>query len=126
LPEATLTELEPYVALNTLVENNSDSTQEPSVSYEHTVSTTGTWNNTQGYEVGVKTSFTCGVPEIAQGSIRVSASSSSTHELGGSTMTEKKVTVVQPVSVPGHTRCRATATATRSKINVPFTYKVKV
>ncbi|KAJ6614458.1 hypothetical protein B0H10DRAFT_1950707 [Mycena sp. CBHHK59/15] len=123
---ATITELTPYVALNQVVENTSDAMQSPKVSFEKIVSMVGTWNNTEGYKVGVKSTFSCGVPEVAGGSIEVSYSSTETHELGGSTMTQTTITVEESFNVPPRTRARATATASQAKIEVPFTYTVKV
>jgi hypothetical protein len=98
---------------------------ESQVTYSYKKIKIGTWNNTAGIEVGVKTEFKCGVPCLAEGKIGVDVTVSGSHEWGGSEGVEEEVSSSAKVISKSKKPIKATVTIKRAKITVPFTYTLK-
>jgi hypothetical protein len=117
----------PLIALNTTVRNDSTSADtKQTLTYSYAKSEVGTWNNTAGIEIGVKTEFSCGIPILAEGKVEVSASASYSHEWGGSAGTEKTIGSSTEVTIPPGKKGKALVLVKRAELNVKFSYKEKI
>lgn len=122
LPLALKTEVTPDVVMEAKVSNPSLQTVSQTLSYEYTKSEEGTWNNSAGVEVGVATTFKAGIPFLAEGEIEVSVTGSYSHEWGGSTGIEKKITSSTQVNLNPQSEGTARVTVKKALISIPFSY----
>lgn len=97
------------------------STQTVSWSFEKW--TVGTWTNTYGYEVTIQSSFTVGVPNVAQGSITIGASHTGSFANGGETGTKETTTVTHTLLIPPKSSASCRWKVSKSKLTINFTYK---
>jgi hypothetical protein len=127
IPNTPVDDSPPLIALNTTVRNDSSSAEtKQTLTYSYSKSEVGTWNNTAGIELGMKTEVKCKVPFLAEGRVEVSASASYSHEWGGSTGTEKVIGSSTEVTVPPGKKGKALVLIKQAEINVGFSYKEKI
>lgn len=126
LPGAKVHEVTPIIALSTSVRNDSDVTVNQTLSYSYEKWTVGTWNNSAGVEIGVKWSFSAGVPFVANSEFEVSVSASYTHTWGGENGTRETITSSTNVTVPPRQKARASIIVRNANIDVGFTYTQKI
>jgi hypothetical protein len=101
--------------------NSSDTQQNPSVSFNETVEEQATFESEVGLEIGASTSFSSGVPILAEGKVEVSAKVHTNLKWGRTNTTSHTFAANVPLSVPPHTTLMVTATVTESILSVPFT-----
>lgn len=116
------TEVTPEVALRTTVKNDGTADITQTLAYEYTKSVEGTWNNSAGIEIGVAATFKAGIPLLAETEIEISTKASYSHEWGGSTSTEKKISTSTQVVVPARSKGKAKVIVKKALISVPFSY----
>jgi Clostridium epsilon toxin ETX/Bacillus mosquitocidal toxin MTX2. len=116
------TDVTPEVALRTTVQNSGSESVTQTLTYEYTKSVEGTWNNSAGLEIGVAATFKAGVPLLAETEIEVSTTASYSHEWGGSSSTEKKISSSTQVVVPARSKGKAKVIIKKCLISVPFSY----
>lgn len=116
------TEVTPEVALRTTVKNDGTADVTQTLAYEYTKSVEGTWNNSAGIEIGVAATFKAGIPLLAETEIEISTKASYSHEWGGSTSTEKKISSSTQVVVPARSKGKAKVIVKKALISVPFSY----
>ncbi|KAF9075603.1 hypothetical protein BDP27DRAFT_1212528 [Rhodocollybia butyracea] len=126
IPTAQIITLPPMAVTSQTVTNSSDATIKKSLTYSFKKFESGTWNRTEGIELGVKTSFTVGVPGIASASGEISVGTSIQTSIGGTKGTEKTISDTTEVEVKPGQKVRAVATISLAQIDVPFTYKEKI
>jgi hypothetical protein len=107
------------------VENPTDATMMQQISFSHTHSDTKTWGHTVGLKMGVKTSFSTGVPCIAEGKVEVSFEANYSYNWGGNVSDIKTDQWVATLIAPPHSHLRAVGTVTEASINVPFTARLR-
>lgn len=103
------------------VSNHTMQTQTSAISGSESVSETSGWSDSLGAKIGVKTTFSTGIPFVAEGKVEVSAEISNTYTWSGSTTHTKTWSFNTPVSVPPMTTMIAIVAATTSTITVPYT-----
>ncbi|EPQ55277.1 hypothetical protein GLOTRDRAFT_129557 [Gloeophyllum trabeum ATCC 11539] len=124
--DADLVELNPTVAIEKVLENNTGSEGSQSVSYTYTKSDEGNWNNVAGIELGQSFTFKAEVPFIASTEIGISFTESYQHEWGGSTIESTSVTTSTNITVPAHTTIKLTVLIYKTQLNIPFTYTERI
>ncbi len=115
----------PYSLVNLSQRNDSSVDQQASWGAKRTVSTTKTyeWHWQNSTAVSVETTFSTGVPFIADGEIKLSVSNTfSVGENKGSSNTQSdEWSVSLPATVKAQTRLRVQVNIQQGKIDVPFT-----
>ncbi|EJF66437.1 hypothetical protein DICSQDRAFT_158296 [Dichomitus squalens LYAD-421 SS1] len=124
--DADLVELQPTIAIEKVLENNTGSEGSQSVAYTYTKSDEGTWNNVAGIELGQSFEFDAKVPFVAKGKLEISFTESYQHEWGGSTIKSTSVTTTTNITVPAHTKVKLTVLIYKTQLNIPFTYTERV
>jgi Clostridium epsilon toxin ETX/Bacillus mosquitocidal toxin MTX2 len=103
------------------VRNDSGVQQSSSISGTASVAETSGWSDALAVKVGVKTTFTTGIPFVFEGKVEVSAEVSNTYTWNGSETKTKTWGFNTPVNVPAHTIVVGLVSATLSTIAVPYT-----
>jgi hypothetical protein len=103
------------------VTNRTTSAQSSTIAGSETVTETSGWSDSLAIKVGVKTSFKCGIPLIADGKVEVSAEVSNTYTWSGSESRAKTWSFSTPVTVPPGGVSTVIVSATLSTIAVPYT-----
>ncbi|TBU44121.1 hypothetical protein BD309DRAFT_959059 [Dichomitus squalens] len=124
--DADFIELQPTIAIEKVLENNTGSEGSESVEYTYTKSEEGTWNNVAGIELGQSFTFKAEVPFIASTEIGISFTESYQHEWGGSTIKSDLVKTTTTITVPAHTKIKLTVLIYKTQLNIPFTYSERV
>lgn len=120
---STVTELTPEIALSTTIRNDSESNSfTQTLTYSYLTSVVGTWSNTFGGSLTVKTTFATKIPFLVEGKIEASATVNYSHTEGGSVTTTKTVTSTSVLAVPALKKGVATILIKKAIIDVPFTY----
>ena len=101
--------------------NDTDAEQKPVITIRETTEQQSTFETEVGLEIGVTTSFKCGVPILAEGKVEVSAKVHTNLKWGSTNTTSQSWEASVPLTVPPHTHLRVTATVTESIMDVPFT-----
>jgi hypothetical protein len=106
--------------------NPCDVEQNMSMTFTKTESLSRTWDYTVAFTVGASAGGKVGIPFVEEGEVKVEVSN--THSWSSSNTTTEDVAVSETVSVaaPPHTQVTATASFTKSVVNVPFTMYFKV
>jgi len=103
------------------VNNNLPNQQTSTISGSSSVSETSSWSDSLAVKVGVKTSFQCGVPLLADGKVEVSLEVTNTYTWSGSETRTKTWSFSTPVTIlPGGEGVVLVA-ATISTMAVPYT-----
>lgn len=125
LAKATIKDETPISAGSLHVENKSSEPSSSTVTYSFEKSVEGTWNNTVGTELTVATSFSAGVPFIADTKLEISVTASASHSWGGSE--GKRTTFSGQVSttVPPMKKGVLKAMVANATMVVPFSYRTK-
>ena len=126
IPGGKVREAPPVIALSTDVFNRSDVDVEQTLTYSYEKWTVGTWNNTAGIEIGVKSTFEAGVPFIASAEFEISVTASYSHEWGGEDGKKEIITTSTTILVPAHKKGRATVIVRNAQLDVGFTYTEKI
>jgi len=101
--------------------NNLPNAQTSTISGSTSVSHTSAWSDSLAVKVGVKTSFKCGVPLLAEGKVDVSLEVSNTYTWSGSETRTITWSFSTPVTVLPGMEGVVLASATISTIAVPYT-----
>ena len=112
---------EPIVMGSQTVENNTDVAQTQSLQFALSVERSSSFEHTHGFSIMVGTAGKVGIPFVAEGSVKLEAST--THDwTWGSTQTRKsEVTIKFDVVAPPRSVVTATGMITRSVLDVPWT-----
>jgi hypothetical protein len=103
------------------VTNHTTSPQTSTISGSQAVTETSGWSDSLGISVGVKTTFECGVPLVAEGKVEVSATASNTYTWNGSESRSKTWSWSTPVTVPPGGVSSVIVGAMMSTMAVPYT-----
>lgn len=82
------------------------------------------WGHAVGCKLGVKTTFTAGIPLIGEASAELSAEASYEHTMGKSHSETKSTQVSVQVTVPPRSQMSANCMAKKTLIDVPYTATV--
>ncbi|XP_074272260.1 uncharacterized protein LOC141596117 [Silene latifolia] len=122
LDNSRIYNLTPISSATYTYQNPTAEVQEATMEFQISTTKTSTWNNNISVGGGVETSFTTGIPLIAEGKITVSAEASYSHEFGGSIEETQQVVDTYTVKVPPFTIVTGRGMATKGTCDVPFTY----
>ena len=111
----------PLVLARSQLPNDTSVDQKISASFKKAVENESSFEYALGFSVEVGTSFSCGVPMLAEGKLDVSLTTSSDFTWGKTTTETSEYSATFEVVAPPHSTVEATATLMRSEINVPFT-----
>lgn len=125
-PAGKVHDVAPTIALSTSVRNDSDGEVNQTLSYAYEKWSVGTWNNSAGVEIGIKSSFSAGVPFVTNAKFEISISGSYSHEWGGENGTKQTVTSSTTVTVPPKKKAQATITILNAQIDVNFAYVQRI
>lgn len=121
--ETSITQLQPEIALSTMVRNDSTSdTITQNLTYSYLVSDVGTWSTTIGGSLAIKLSDKVKIPLLADSGVEVTVTVNASYTWGGSTTHTKTVTSSSTVAVPPMMKAVATILIKKSIIDIPFTY----
>jgi hypothetical protein len=121
--ETSITELQPEIALSTMVRNDSTSdTITQNLTYSYLVSDVGTWTTTIGASLATKISGKLEIPFLGKAGVEVTVTVDASHAWGGSKTITKTVTSSSAVAVPPMMMAVATILIKKSIIDIPFTY----
>jgi hypothetical protein len=118
---ATITNSAPVAIDSLTVPNNSDEIQTSSIGKTEKTEETSGWSDSLAISVGVKTTFSTGIPVIVGGEVELSMDVTNTFERNGSVTETKELTWSSPVTVPPHSKIQVIISGTKSTINVPYT-----
>jgi hypothetical protein len=121
LPAAKTLHAEPAALYRQTVRNDSPILQESTISGASSVTETSGWSDSLGIKLGEKSTFTEGIPLVAEGEIEVAVEVTNTFTWNGSTAKAKTWGFSTPVSVPAMTTIVGLVSATLSTIAVPYT-----
>ncbi|KAI3842777.1 hypothetical protein MKX03_021222 [Papaver bracteatum] len=108
-----------------ITDDSSNRTKHPitsQIDLKTTVTNTTNWSTSVSLTVGVKSTVTVGIPDIASGSLEISAEVSSSSDWGETETTSLEVGNVRTITVQPMTRVKATLMATRLSYDIPFSY----
>lgn len=106
--------------------NNSDVEQNIEMTFTKTESVWYTWDYTVAFTVGIRAGGKVGIPFVADGEVRMDASNMHSWSPSKTTTDEISVSEAVTVTAPAHTQFVATASFTKSVVNVPFTMYAKM
>ncbi|CAN9276535.1 unnamed protein product [Alternaria sp. RS040] len=118
---AKIRSIQPKSIFSQTSKNDSSAEQKPVITISETTEQQSTFETEAGLEIGVTTSFSCGVPILAEGKVEVSAKVHTNLKWGTTNTTSQSWEASVPLTVPPHTHLRVTATVTQSILEVPFT-----
>jgi len=100
--------------------NRSSVQQTASQNASFSATETSSWSNTVGAKIGVKTSFSCGVPFLADGKVEVSVEASYSYTWGETKSTTKVVGQTVSANIPANRQMKVTFVAQRASMDVPY------
>uniref|UniRef100_A0ACD6A5I7 Uncharacterized protein n=1 Tax=Avena sativa TaxID=4498 RepID=A0ACD6A5I7_AVESA len=86
---------------------------------------TSTWSSSNTLTMGVKTTFTAGVPAVDSAEVEINVEVASKHKFGETEVKETKQEIVYDVVVPKMKKVTVSAIASQAKSDVPFSYTQK-
>jgi hypothetical protein len=121
VPNAQTRSVQPKSIFSQTSKNDSSVEQKPVMNISETTEQQSTFETEAGLEIGASTSFSCGVPLLAEGKVEVSAKVHTNLTWGKTNSTSQTWEASVPLTVPPNTHMRVTAIVTQSLIEVPFT-----
>jgi hypothetical protein len=118
---AKIKSIQPKSIFSQTSKNDTNVTQTPIITISETTEQQSTFETEVGVEIGITTSFSCGVPMVAEGKVEVSAKVHTNQKWGTTNTTSQMWEASVPLTVPPYTHLRVTATVTESVLDVPFT-----
>ncbi|KAI3938518.1 hypothetical protein MKX01_030811 [Papaver californicum] len=112
-------------SLALITDDSSNRTQHPLTSQlnlKTTVSNTTNWSTSVTLKVGVKTTFTLGVPLISSGALEISGEGTKSSDWGETKTESLEVGSVRTVTVAPMSRVKVSLMATRLSYDIPFSY----
>ncbi|RZC64261.1 hypothetical protein C5167_007951 [Papaver somniferum] len=122
IPAANTTKGKPVVLINKRVENNTLSAMTVAIDLRISDVHSSTWNASLSLSLGVKTTMTSGVPEVAEASIEFSVEFTSSYEWGETVEREVQMGSVYTVEVPSKSIVTASLIAVQGTAGIPFSY----
>ncbi|KAL0257480.1 hypothetical protein SLS55_008293 [Diplodia seriata] len=119
--EGKILDTTPIMLARSNLSNNSSVDQKISSTFKEATENESSFEYTLGFAVEVGTSFSCGVPLLAEGKIEVSATVSNEFKWGSTTKKVTEFSATFEATAPPHSTVVASATVTRSVMQVPFT-----
>ncbi|KAF8214297.1 hypothetical protein K438DRAFT_1956374 [Mycena galopus ATCC 62051] len=120
---AVIGEEKGLIALSTSVRNDSPTnTIIQKLVYSYEKCTTGTWNNSLGWEIGQKATFSAGVPFISSAELELSMTTSGSHEWGGSESEKTTISSDTSVEVPPLSKGQVKVVILQRTLDLPFSY----
>ncbi|KAF9648929.1 hypothetical protein BDM02DRAFT_2012525 [Thelephora ganbajun] len=110
----------PIALAEQVLTNNSDSEQEMSFSVNKGVTNSSTFEYSTGFTVTVGMEFSVGVPFIAEGKMKVEASTTNTWTWGKTTEYTTQYTANFPVKAGPHKSVRASSVVNQGTLDVPY------
>jgi hypothetical protein len=101
--------------------NNTAVNQTVEFDFARTETNSSSFDYTLGFTITVGTSGKVGIPFVAEGQVKVDISNSHALKWGTTTTESKTYSTRFPATAPPYRKITATATVTRSNIEVPFT-----
>lgn len=101
--------------------DNDKENQSQSMSISETTEQQSTFETEAGLEIGVTTSFSCGVPVLAEGKVEVSAKVHTNLKWGSTNTTTQSWQATVNLVIPPRSKMRVIATVTQTLMDVPFT-----
>jgi hypothetical protein len=118
---AQINSIQPKSIFSQTSKNDSNVKQKPAITIRETTEQQSTFETEAGLEVGITSSFLCGVPTLAEGKVEVSAKVHTNLTWGKTNTTSQSWEASVPLTVPPKTHMRVTATVTQLVIELPFT-----
>ncbi|KAI9243024.1 hypothetical protein BY458DRAFT_448445, partial [Sporodiniella umbellata] len=118
----------PKAVVQQILDNSKSSqTQTMKFTYNEKITNTSTFEHTHGFEMSIGTTFKTGIPFIAEGEIKIDASTKHEWKYGEQTSFEKSYQNELPVQCAPFKKIIAKASVTESIINIPYkiTWKSK-
>ncbi|XP_026420757.1 uncharacterized protein LOC113316823 [Papaver somniferum] len=102
--------------------NYTEETITSQLNLKTTVINTTNWSNSVTLKVGVKMSYTAGIPSISSGKFEISTEATGSRNWGQTDTESKEVGSVKTVTVKPMSRVKASLMATRLSYDIPFSY----
>lgn len=120
VPNAVISNSTPEGLFSQTVTNNTSEPQSSTITGSKTVTLTSGWSDSLAVKVGVSTTFSAGIPVVAQGKVTVSVDVTNTYTWNGSSSTSQTFGFNVPVQVPAGGKTQVLIAATQSTITVPY------
>nr|ACD54718.1 natterin-like protein [Adineta vaga] len=111
----------PRTVFNTVLTNYSPLNQKQTYAFTYTTSRTQSFTFSAELSVGVETTLKCGIPILAEGTVKVSASITVGFSYGSQTTEEKSNQYALEVVVPANSTMDASMFVIEGTVEVPFT-----
>ncbi|RYO55585.1 hypothetical protein AA0113_g8739 [Alternaria arborescens] len=118
---ARILSTQPKTIFSQKSKNDSDREQTPTISISETTGQSSTFETEVGLELGVTTSFSAGLPIVAEGKVEISAKMHTNLTIGTTNTSSQSWEATVSMNVPAHSVYRVTATVIESVLEVPFT-----
>ncbi len=105
--------------------NSTDIQQSMNVTFNSKATVTSNFSESQGVQLQVATNYSVGIPKIIDGSISISTTTSASWSYGKSESREDSRSYTFPITVPPHSKYRATVTVAQYKASASYTAKYK-
>ncbi|KAK3123215.1 hypothetical protein QOZ80_8AG0626400 [Eleusine coracana subsp. coracana] len=114
--------LKPRTFFKKTVTNNSSEPHKSKIIIDYSVTTERRWDSNVSWKLGVNTTITAGVPEIAEVSIEISTEFSGSYTWGETQSHTEHQSNEEEMEVPPHKELTISVVATEGTCDIPFSY----
>lgn len=125
LEEAPIEATRPRAIFSQESGNDTNEPQTPTIKISKCTEQQSTFESGFGVELGVSTTFSCGVPLVAEAEVELSAKIHTNLKWGSTNTATQLWEALVPLTVPPHKTYKVTAAVTENIIKVPFTTTFK-